>query len=79
MGSMMVGGMNSTWPWLMDFPAGVMHVPMVGFTQQYTIFYTGFTIVDPVQTMMRLAHSRWPITTRKNTAAVPRNQHSADR
>jgi hypothetical protein len=62
-----------------DFPAGVMHVPMVGFTQQYTIFYTGFTIVDPVQTMMRLAHSRWPITTRKNTAAVPRNQRSADR
>ena len=61
-----------------DFPAGVMHMPMVRFAEQYAVFYTGFTIVDPVSTMMRLAHSGWPITARKNTSAVSGDQGSAD-
>ncbi|MGB8257362.1 MAG: hypothetical protein WCE71_18675, partial [Pseudonocardiaceae bacterium] len=57
-----------------DFPAGVMHVPMVRFAEQYAVLDTGFTIINPVPAMMRLAHSRGPITTRKNTPAVPRDQ-----
>jgi len=60
------------------YPTGVMHVPVVRFAEQYAIFHTGFTIINPVPAIMLLAHSRGPITTRKNTPAVPGDQGSAD-
>ena len=56
-----------------DFPAGVVHVPMVRFAEQDAIFDAGFTIVDPVPRVVRLTHSRWPIAPRKSTSAIPRH------
>lgn len=41
-----------------DFTAGAVHVPVMGFAQEYAILYACFAIIDPVQAMMRLAHSR---------------------
>jgi hypothetical protein len=61
-----------------DVPAGVVHVPMVRFTQQDAIFDTGFTILDPVPTMVRLAHSWRPIAARKSATAIPRDKGTAD-
>jgi hypothetical protein len=61
-----------------DFPTGVVHVSMVRFTEQDTILDTGFAIVDPVPTVMRLTHSRWPITARKRTSAISSDKRPAN-
>lgn len=61
-----------------DVPAGVVYVPVMRFAQQNAIFYTGFTTIDPVSPVMRLAHSRGPITARKNTSSILRVECSAN-
>ena len=61
-----------------DVPAGVMHVPVMSFAQPNAIIYTGFTTIDPVSPVMRLAHSRGPITARKNTSSNLRDECSAN-
>lgn len=62
-----------------DVPAGVMHVPVVRFAQQDAILNTSFTTINPVSPVVRLVHSRWPITAQENTTAIPGDQRSADR
>jgi hypothetical protein len=61
-----------------DFPTSVVHVPVVSFTEQDTIFDTGFTTINPVLPMMRLAHSRGPIAAWENTSVIPGHKRAAD-
>ncbi|MGA9309158.1 MAG: hypothetical protein WBV74_02165 [Pseudonocardiaceae bacterium] len=61
-----------------NVPSSVMYVPVVGFTAQVAVFDAGFTIVDPAPTVMRLAHSRWPIAARKSTSAISRDERSSN-
>src|SRR6476646_10095275 len=49
-----------------DFPAGVVYVPMMRFTEQHAVLDAGFAIVDPVPRVVRLTHSRWPIAAAKS-------------
>jgi len=56
----------------------MMHVPMVRFTQQDAIVGTGFAIINPVPTMVRLAHSWWPVAARESAPAVSGHERSAD-
>ena len=61
-----------------DFPTRSMHVPVVSFTQKHAVLDTGFAIVDPMSTVMRLANFRRPIAGRKRTSAVSRDEHSTN-
>ena len=61
-----------------DFPAGVVHVSVVGFTEQDAVFYSGFAIIDSVSTVMRLTHSWRPIAARKNTSAISPDKCTAN-
>jgi len=61
-----------------DFPAGAVHVPVMRFAQKHTILDTAFAIINPVERVMRLAHSRWPITARKRTSAISSDKRPAN-
>jgi hypothetical protein len=61
-----------------DVPAGVVYVPVVRFAQQDTIVGTGFATIDPVPSVVRLAHSRGSIAAREDTTAVPGDERAAD-
>ena len=61
-----------------DVPAGVVHVPVMRFTEQDAIFDAGFTIVDPVSTVMRLASSRGSIAAGESASAVSGDERAAD-
>lgn len=39
---------------------------------------TGWSIIDPVSTVVRLAHSRWPIAAGERASAVSGDERSAD-
>jgi hypothetical protein len=61
-----------------DFPAGVVHVAVVGLAEENTVLEAGGTAVGPVLTVMRLAQSRWPVATGESASAVSRDERAAN-
>jgi hypothetical protein len=55
-----------------------MHLLVVHWAQKTTIFYCGFTIVDPVLHMARSTNSWGSIAGRESASAVPSNKCAAN-
>ena len=61
-----------------NVPVLQMHLLVVGRAQQAAVFYAGLTAVDPILHVVRGADSRWSITARESTSAIPGDECAAD-
>jgi hypothetical protein len=61
-----------------DVPALVVHLLVMHRAQQAAIFGGRLAAIGPVRPVVCFAESRWPVTPRKRTSAVPRDECAAD-
>ena len=60
-----------------DFPAGAVHVSVVGLAQQNTVLHAGLTTLSPGPAMVSLAQPRWSVAAGEGASPVPGDERAA--